>query len=447
MRVWVAVLLTAVPLIGGAIVVDAGQRGARSAVERAMADAGPPGLSVAVVRHGRVIWADGFGYANTATRVPATAQTVYEIGSLGKQFTATAVELLAADQRLDLDAPLSAFLPGLPEAWAGATLRRTLVHQSGIPQIAPPDRALLDLQRDYTAEEYTALATSVPLDFEPGTSSTYSDTGYVLLGFVLDRVLRGFYGDFLEERVFRPLGMSDTRIIDDRHPPLRLAQGYERRGAELQVQAPVSVSLNRTADGSLWSTVEDLARWEAALESGSVLPKTTLRRMWQVAPLRDGHRPLYHYGEGWERNRLRDVDVMEYDGSWQGFHGAMARYPRLGLMVVVLGNVADWRAQRLAHDIAGEFDARARPYRTHGYISGCEATIRRWLRQQRDGHSSLARELQSVGALRRVVAAERVPGTDALTWVYRVEADQMDDWMTIRCAPGGPQLIDLYREY
>jgi CubicO group peptidase (beta-lactamase class C family) len=421
--------------------------GARREIMRAMRQSGLPGLSVAVVRDGRLIWAEGFGYANVETHAPATAQTVYEIGSLGKQFTAVGVELLAADGRLNLDSALSDFLPELPLSWSDVTIRRMLIHQSGIAQIAPPDRYLLDLQKDYTPAQYVALATSVPLEFKPGLSSSYSDTAYVLLGFVMDRVIGGFYGDFLAERIFSPLGMTHTQIIDAHHAPRRLAQGYERHGKRLEVQQPVSMTLNRTADGSLWSTVLDLARWEAALGSGTVIPRTTIERMWRVPPLANGQMPLYHYGEGWERNRLRDTDVIEYDGSWQGFHGAMARYPSLGLMVVVLGNLADWRAQRLVHAIAGHFDRRARPYQVIGANSGCERAIERWLKRQPIDESSLSRELAAIGPIRSVRAAERVGAGGDPAWVYRIEAAQMDDWMTISCGHSRPQLVDLYREY
>lgn len=421
-------------------------RRARADVDRVLAVERVPGISVAVVRDGTTVWAEGRGHARLDPRIAASASTVYEIGSLGKQFTAVMAERAAARGQLDLDAPLGRYLPGIPTAWSAVTLRRLLVHQAGVAQIAPPDRDLIDLRRDYTPAEYTAIATSVPLEFAPGTANAYSDTGYVLLGFALDRALGRFYGDALEAEVFRPLGMGVTRIIDLQRPAPGLAEGYERTATALQPQRPVSRSLNRTADGSLWSSVEDLARWEAALDRGTVLPAATLGRMWSPAALANGQPGFYHYGEGWEQNRLRDQAVVEYDGSWQGFHGAMARYPVLHLAVIALGNLDDWRAQRLVHDIAGRFDPRARPFRRSPGTGGCERALTAWLDRHRDIDDALGRELRTVGAIRDVHLAEAVPG-DTHTAVYRVRATGMDDWMTVRCVAGVPALLDISREY
>jgi CubicO group peptidase (beta-lactamase class C family) len=221
-----------------------------------MREQGIPGVAVGVVRHGRAVFLKGFGVATLEHAVPVRPETRFQIGSIGKQFTAVAVMLLAREGRLGLDDPLAKYLPEIPPAWDGVTLRRMLNHQAGIPQLTTPEHDLLDLHHDYTDEEYLRLASSLPLDFEPGTDVAYSDTAYVLLGFVIGRVAGEFYGDLLATRVFRPLRMERTRIVSDADVIPGRASGYQRDAAgRLRNQNYVAPALNRTADGSLYSTV------------------------------------------------------------------------------------------------------------------------------------------------------------------------------------------------
>jgi CubicO group peptidase (beta-lactamase class C family) len=439
-----------------------------SYIRTQMREQGIPGVALGVVRHGRPIYLQGFGVATLEHAVPVRPQTRFQIGSIGKQFTAVAVMLLAQEGRLSLDDPLAKYLAEIPPGWRGVTLRLMLNHQAGIPQLTPPDHNLLDLHHDYSDEEYVRLATSLPLDFEPGTDVAYSDTAYVLLGFVIGRVAHEFYGDLLAKRVFRPLRMQRTRIVSDADIIPGRASGYERDvGGRLRNQDYVSPSLNRTADGSLYSTVVDLARWDAALYGERVLPQADLRRMWSIDPHRDGSRPLLHYGYGWEINSLRGHAVIEYDGNWQGFQAALARYPDRGLTVIVLTNLALCRAQRLAHTVAGIFDpqlagypqtaADAAPQRTARFRALLD-TIRgggvdpepfspsararfseHWAR-------SLGRDLAAVGAIRSVRLVEQ--DASGRERIYRVEAERMIDYFTVRDDPAGLiEDIDLSHEY
>src|SRR3982074_1156885 len=136
--------------------------------------------------------------------------------------------MLVNEHRLDLDDPLSKYLPEIPASWSAVTPRLILNHQSGIPQLISPKRQLVDLAHDYTDAQLIELATSQPLDFEPGTDVSYSDTGYVLLGFVINRVAGVFYGDLLRQRIFTPLHMDRTRIISDADIIVDRASGYEQ---------------------------------------------------------------------------------------------------------------------------------------------------------------------------------------------------------------------------
>ena len=394
--------------------------------------------------------------------------TRFQIGSIGKQFTAVAVMMLAREGRLSLDDPLAKYLPEIPASWGAVTLRLMLNHQSGIPQLTSPARDLLDLHHDYTEEEYLRLASTLPLDFEPGTDASYSDTAYVLLGFVIGRVAGKFYGDLLGARVFAPLHMLRTRIVSDADIIPGRASGYERTASgALRNQDYVSPALNRTADGSLYSTVRDLARWDAALYANDILPQRELRRMWSVDALRDGRQPLLHYGYGWEINSLRGHEVVEYDGNWQGFQAALARYPDRGLTVIVLTNLALCRAQRLAHAVAGIFDPALARYPDAAPDAAPQRTarFRTLLAAARSGvldplafspavrgrfgeawRRSLARDLASVGEIRGVRFVAQ--GAGAGERVYRVELDQMVDYFTVREDDAGLIAnIDLRHEY
>lgn len=416
-----------------------------------------PGAVVAVFRAGRPVFIKGYGVATLEHAVAVKTQTLFQIGSIGKQFTAVAIMMLVREHRLALDEPLAKYLPEVPASWRAVTLRRMLSHQSGIAQLNDASHQLLDLRRDYSDLELIRLATSQPLDFEPGTASEYSDTAYVLLGIVINRVAGVFYGDFLASRVFKPLGMRGTRILSDTDIIPNRASGYELSAdGALQNQAWVSASLNRTADGSLYSNVLDLGRWDAALYGDAVLPRADLSRMWTVATLSDGQRPLYNYGYGWEINSLRGHRVIEYDGNWQGFQAAMARYPDQKLTVIVLTNRALCRTQRIAHTVAGIFDRRLLPYGVapHDSEPGKTRAFAQWLTTALAGEATepwsrpVARELKSVGPLRSVALAEASTDRGIEERVYRVELAQMIDYFSVRYRDDG-SLGDLrlYREY
>src|SRR5688572_26997496 len=170
-----------------------------------------PGLSVAIVRADSILLARGYGFANLEHRVPASDSTVYQSGSLGKQFTATAVGMLAGQGRLGVNDPIIKWLPEGKGVWDSVTVRQLLTHTSGIPNYTD---SLIDLRKDYTEEQLVRLAASQPLDFPTGTSWSYSNTGYLLLGVLIHRVTGRFYGDILHDLLFAPLKMQ-TRVISE----------------------------------------------------------------------------------------------------------------------------------------------------------------------------------------------------------------------------------------
>jgi CubicO group peptidase (beta-lactamase class C family) len=427
-----------------------------------------PGISLAVVKNGKPLYIKSYGVATLEHGVRTQPQTVYQIGSIGKQFTAVAVMILANEHKLDIDDPLSKYLPEVPAGWDKVTLRLILNHQSGIPQFTTPERQRLDLAHDYSDEELIQLA-SQPLDFEPGTDVSYSDTGYVLLGFVINRVAGMFYGDFLRQRVFAPLGMNRTRIISDTDIVRDRASGYEKgETGELHNQSYVSPALNRTADGSLYSTVLDLVKWDRALYGDAVLPQAQLERMWRVDLHHNGQRPLYHYGYGWENNRLRGRRLVEYDGNWQGFQAVMSRYVDKKLTVILLTNLSLCRTERLAHTVAGLIDPDLKPYpeaipdsdrrktaeftafldkvmKGGGDFEPLSAGARQRLVPA--AMNTLRRDLQERGPILKLSLAD-VRGGAAARRIYRVEEKDMVEFYTVSYAKDSQiDDIDLFSEY
>jgi CubicO group peptidase (beta-lactamase class C family) len=307
-----------------------------------------PGLSVAVLRNDRLLLARGYGFADVEDRAPATDSTVYQSGSLGKQFTAALVLQLADSGRLRLDDPIRRVLPEGPAAWDSVTIRHLLTHTSGIPDYTD---SVVDLRRDYTEDQLVRLAAGLPLQFRPGDRWSYSNTGYVLLGAVIHRVSGEFYGDLLRERVFGPLGMRTARVISEAAIVPHRADGYRLVQGELAHQEWVSPSLNTTADGSLYFTVHDLARWAIGLDTRRVLSAADLAAAWTPVRLNDGG--SYPYGFGWMLDRLRGRRRIGHTGSWQGFRTSLQRFPDSGLTVIVLANLEQAKPYAISLAVAG----------------------------------------------------------------------------------------------
>ncbi len=424
-----------------------------------------PGIALAVLKNGKPLYVKGYGVATLEHPVAVTANTVFQLGSIGKQFTAVAVMLLADEHKLNLDDPLSKYLREVPASWNKVTLRLMLNHQAGIPQYTTPQRQRLDLAHDYSDAELIQLAISQPLDFEPGSDVSYSDVGYVLLGFVINRVAGEFYGDFLQQRIFKPLGMTHTRVISDADIVAGRASGYELRDdGSLRNQTPVSPALNRTADGSLYSTVLDLMKWDRALDGDGVLPHAELERMWSVDAHRNGQAPLYHYGYGWENNHIGSHRVVEYDGNWQGFQAVMSRYTDEKLTVIVLTNLALCRTERLGHSVVGWVDPRLVPYpdsiadQAPALSRGFESLLAQ-ARETAAGASlpqlpasvatqTLRRDLVELGPILYFSVAAEHGTAESLTRVYRVEGKDMVEFYTVQYGANAKILaLQLLQEY
>jgi CubicO group peptidase (beta-lactamase class C family) len=307
-----------------------------------------PGVSLLVVRNGKVIRAEGFGLANVELQVPVKPESVFQSGSVGKQFTATAVMMLVEEGKIGLDDPLTKYFADAPASWKEVTVRELLSHTAAFGDY-PKD---FNFRKDWTEEELLKVVEGIPLAYPPGTKWEYSNLGYLTLGILIHSVTGEFYGDFLQARIFKPLGMHSTRIISEADIVPNRSAGYRLVKGELKNQEWVAPMVNTTADGSLYFTILDLQKWDAALYTEKLLKRSSLDLMWTPVRLKDGQLNKGNYGFGWFIDNRAGHRCIHHDGSWQGFETAIDRYVDDQLTVIALANLADSEPGKITQHVA-----------------------------------------------------------------------------------------------
>ena len=309
---------------------------------RACVDAEQFSGSVLVVSEGQELVARGFGFANLEHRVPNTTKTKFRLGSLTKQFTAMAIMILAEQGKLALDDPLQKHLDGTPEAWDEITIHHLLNHTSGIPNFTSfPDYAAT-MTMPTTPAKLIARFNDKPLEFVPGEKFAYSNSGFVLLGAIIEKLSGKPYDQFLQDVIFAPLEMHDTgydhhdQVLPDR------AAGYDQRDGKLVNAAFIDMSVPFAA-GGLYSTVEDLQRWNDALLSGKLVSAESLAKMH--TPGKDD------FGYGWKIETRCNRRLLTHGGGINGFSTYMIHIPDTRGFVVVLSNVMSHRPSRMAYNL------------------------------------------------------------------------------------------------
>ena len=310
-----------------------------------------PGLALAVVRNGTVETLRTYGTANLEVGAAVTRDTVFELGSLTKQFTAVAVMMLVEDGKLRLDDSIATHLPEVPGAWRGITIRHLLTHSSGLREYLSvpglPDRAHALGHREMTG----LFATSIPQEFSPGDTWAYSNTGYLLLGDIVERTSGQSYWEFLRARVFAPAGMQSTRSSEPRAVIRHRASGYGWHGGGLENRP--ALSENAYAAGSIASTITDMSRWAVALQGDTLLANATRDRIWTPLTTTRGPVPPFSYGFGWVIDQERGRRAVLHSGGTPGFSSAIRHYPDDRLTVVVLANHGDRILDHVPLEIAG----------------------------------------------------------------------------------------------
>ena len=293
----------------------------------------------------------GYGLANLEEGVEAGPSTHYRLASVTKQFTAASILLLAEDGKLGLDDPLRSWLPALPEATRGITLRQVLTHSSGLVDYEDvmPDMAEGEQLRD--ADVLRILASQDRLYFAPGTSWRYSNSGYALLALVVERASGRSFPDFLRERIFEPLGMESVAYVRGGPEPANRAYGYSEVDGRW-VRTDQSSTSAVLGDGGIYASIDDLAKWDAALYGDRLLSAASRRLAFAPAVASDD--PDVAYGYGWRVTG----DALWHSGETIGFRNVIVRWPERRLTVVLLSNRNDPEPYDTALAIGALFGAR-----------------------------------------------------------------------------------------
>ncbi len=313
-----------------------------------------PGCAVGVIREGRLVHAAGYGRANLDHEIPITPTTVFDIGSTSKQFTAVAILLLEQDGLLSIDDPARKYLAELPEYQRPLTIRHLLNHTSGIRDyLVLMELKGLESHDVYELNDVVEIVTRQQrLNFAPGEEYLYSNSGYILLAAIAERVSGKPMGQLLEGRVFGPLGMHHTQVYDDRTRVIPgRATGYSRNGDETVVDHYYNFAV--PGDGQIYTTIEDLGRWDRVFQTHEVLGEELITRLQEQGVLNDGKQ--ISYALGLQVGEHRGLKTVRHGGGWGGFRSDLMRFPEQQLSVVCLCNLGSISATRQAEKVAAVY--------------------------------------------------------------------------------------------
>ncbi len=297
-----------------------------------------PGLSIAVIRDGEVLKAAGYGMAKLEFQVPATKETVYEIGSISKQFAAEAVMLLVDEGKLDLDKSITEYLPSnAPESWKPISVRNLLNQTSGLKDWTEVKE--FSYRREYTSEEFIDLVSAFPLEFQPNDDWKYSNTNLPLVGIIVERVSQKSYEAFVSERIFAPLGLPSIQFNHNSKIVSGRASGYVLRDDRLEQGEPFRPKIIAPSGGVLANAV-DLARWWETMLQGRLLKATSLEQMLLPTKLNNGK--SVSHGFAFFIDTFNGHKMIFHHGSTVGGFGSVVRYfPNEKLTIAVIGNLED----------------------------------------------------------------------------------------------------------
>ncbi len=313
-----------------------------------------PSASLAIVKNGKVIYAKAFGKSDLENEVSATPTTVYRLGSITKQFTATMIMQLVSEGKLKVDQPVRELLTDLPTAWSKVTVRNLLNHTSGIKSYTEVKGIFADAAlKPTTPAGILKTVESEPLQFEPGSRWHYNNSGYEVLGMVIEKLDARKYAESLKARILRPLGMNQTYFTSEQDLVPHRAHGYSptiggfRNAPYLNMDWPY-------AAGSMESTTLDLAKWDAALYGEKVLSKPLLTQMWTKTVLTNGK--TENYGFGWQLESIKGQPTVEHGGGIHGFATYIKRVPTSSLTIILLVNDDGADSNKIASEALGAYD-------------------------------------------------------------------------------------------
>ena len=303
-------------------------------MEKMFVASGVPGAGVRVAINGKIAYDKAFGVANEDTKIPAKTSMSFEIGSLSKQFTSVSALMLVQDGKLSLSETIGSILPQIPDSWKSATIDQIMHHMSGIPDYEAI--ATYDFYNaNRTNEEVIAQAAKHELNFKPGEKFSYSNTGYYLIGMVIEKRSGMPLSQFLRRRIFDKLGMKSTYADPPTSTPMT---GYHSRTGKRVAQPPIAWSSSLGA-GAIVSTLDDFMKWDEALYTEKLLKKDLLSKIWTPTKLNDGS--VNSYGYGWFDAKFRGLKELNHSGQTNGFTCIYRRYPEKHCSVWAFTNTYD----------------------------------------------------------------------------------------------------------
>lgn len=305
-----------------------------------------PGLAIAVARDGKIVHAKGYGQANLETGTPVTDRTLFEIGSVTKQFCAVAVLMLVEQGAVKLDDKVSRYLDKTPEAWKDVTIRQMLSHTAGLAEYLGLG---FNLRKDYSRAELFDYIAGQKVDFGPGEGWSYSNAGFALAALIVEKASGLKWEEFVRQRIFTPLEMASGELIAPAKVMAGRASGYAWAGSahrNSEIMRPMSAF----GCGDIVLNVRDFAKWAVALDSGAFLKPESYGELWETVPLNTGRK--HPYSLGWFHGRVNGSPNIYHGGNTYGFSAMISRYPDQKLSVVVLSNLAGQSYEGLARRIA-----------------------------------------------------------------------------------------------
>ena len=297
--------------------------------------AGDPGITVLVARDGKPLFRKAYGMADVEKKLPLTPEMSLRLGSITKQFTAVAILMLAEDGKLSVQDDITKHLPDYPAKGKKITIEHLLTHTSGIPSYTGKPSFGATMTKDMTVAQMVDSFKNDTLEFDPGSRFAYNNSGYFLLGAIIEKVSGQSYAKFVEQRIFVPLGMSQSAYEGfERTPPLRAA-GHTMKDKGYVASPPLSMSQPYAA-GALVSTVDDLNRWDQAIATGKLLKSASWKQAFTPYTLANGESTGYGYG--WGIGKLQGSRMISHGGGINGFATFALRLPEEKLFVAVLSN-------------------------------------------------------------------------------------------------------------
>jgi CubicO group peptidase (beta-lactamase class C family) len=314
-----------------------------------------PSIAVGIIKDGKLVKNVVYGKANLELDVPAQVGDLYEIGSITKEFTATAVMLLVEEGKIGLDDPISKYIAEAPASWEKIKIRNLLYQTSGLPDYALEEG--IGLIDSYERAKWMGIMTKLPLDYEPGIAWSYSNTNFALLGWVIEKAAGMSYTTFMRERIFKPLGMDHTTFSDPNAIIPRRAAGYLLINNQVLRSQFSSASIN--SDGTILSNIEDMAKWDASLRERNLLKPASYEEYFRAAQLNSGRwRP---YGMGINISLPGAEPYYGHGGNSAGYSAGYACYPKAKVSVIVLGNIYAFGGEPLAKQIAEVYEPSLKP--------------------------------------------------------------------------------------